>query len=312
VTTKALRSSQQDGEVREVLKKYPNVVGFGRGVKITDNQLAGQDCLTVFVSQKLPKKKLSRNERLPTLFGTKNKARIIDVIEMGRLKTQQAPANYPFGDCLSDGIKNGTKSSYVRTDRGILALTCSHVVMGADRDPLTPAPIRSFDWPTRAWYNFGISEAAVFETGSGSSPLDFGYLDAALVTVQPDGVSLPAPTTPAPVFIPRNLNDILQLRGQTVTGFGIASGICAGLIQSVLVSSVQGSHFKADIVIVSMSPQGLTNDGDSGMLWKLSTGALLAQHALGRHEPTGQRSMVTIGTFVFRIQNRLQIRAFYA
>jgi hypothetical protein len=184
------------------------------------------------------------------------------------------------------------------------------VVAGPDQNPFTSAPIRSYDWGNTNWFEFGVSDRAVFDGGSGSAS-DYGYIDASLVKILPEALGrLQIPTDERLSFIPRDLEDIHSLSGKTVQGFGIASGDCIGVIQSVLVERIDGNSFKADLVIVSPSGEGLTREGDSGMLWHLDDGTWVGQHALGRVEPAGQPSKVTASSFLYRIRSKLKIQTF--
>ena len=174
---------------------------------------------------------------------------------------------------------------------------------------MTSDAVSSFDWRDNSWRSFGVSDRAVYEPGSGD-PLDFGYLDAALVRILPDLLPiLPIASRPNPFFDPGSGAEIGRLPGTIVTGFGIASGCCQGVIQSVVVTSTNG-EFNADVVIASLTPEGITKEGDSGMMWHTPDGDLLAQHALGREEAPGRASTLTIASFAYRIRNKLGIEAF--
>jgi hypothetical protein len=60
----------------------PNVIGFGHGVKWTDNQPTGQDALLVFVEQKLD---VPQADRIPGELGGKQ----TDVVAIGAVMAQQ-------------------------------------------------------------------------------------------------------------------------------------------------------------------------------------------------------------------------------
>lgn len=297
-------------KLHDILKCYPNVMACGFGVKTTDGQTSDEQCITIFVSEKLAKAQLKGSEVIPKSIKQHRQSISTDVIKLGDFRRQSAPENYPFGECLSDTVRNGTRSAYVATDNGIMALTCSHVVAGNDGNPFTTAPINSFDWSDNSWKSFGLSDRAVYQAGAGN-PYDFGYLDAALVRISPEVIpSLPIAQVPRFFFLPNLLDDIRRLPGTLVSGFGIASGVCQGVIQAVLVSRIDGGRFAADLVIASQSPSGLTREGDSGMLWQDQNGLILGQHALGQNAPPGQGSQLAIASFIHRIRDKLQINAF--
>ncbi|QOJ20955.1 MAG: hypothetical protein HRU77_09780 [Gammaproteobacteria bacterium] len=292
--------------INETLKHFQTVRASGLGIKFVSGKPTEEPCLSVFVSKKIEHDLLTKEEMLPKAIRIGQHLHPIDVVEMGSFIRQSAPENYPFGVCLTDEKENGTRSAFATTANGIMALTCSHVIAGKDNNPMTPALIKSFDWTSKKWESFGQSDQAVFGPGN-RNPLDFGYLDAALVKLLPGIEPNPISNTPLPCFVPRSIKDIESLAGKIVAGFGIASGKCLGMVQAVLVSGVGGGHLSADIIVGALSSDGLTRKGDSGMLWFDQQGQVIAQHVLGELSAPGKGSKLTIATLINRINSRLQI-----
>ena len=68
----------------ESLRRFPNVVGVGIGLKTVGGVLTSTICVTVFVEKKLPVGMLKRKHILPTkLYGVP-----VDVKEVGHLVSQ--------------------------------------------------------------------------------------------------------------------------------------------------------------------------------------------------------------------------------
>ena len=68
----------------ERLRRFPNVVGTGIGLKTVGSKLTSIICITVFVERKIPAGMLKRKHILPTkLYGVP-----IDVMEVGHLVSQ--------------------------------------------------------------------------------------------------------------------------------------------------------------------------------------------------------------------------------
>ena len=78
-----------EAQIQEVKEKYeekllllPNVAGVGIGYKITKGIQGNYFCLKIYVSKKIPSKKLSKNQIIPAqLDGIQT-----DVEEIGNLK----------------------------------------------------------------------------------------------------------------------------------------------------------------------------------------------------------------------------------
>jgi len=71
---------------QDELLRYPNVVGVATGIRSRKGKPTGEPCLVVYVTRKVPKKELKRDQILPrTLDGVP-----VDVVETGELKTLPA------------------------------------------------------------------------------------------------------------------------------------------------------------------------------------------------------------------------------
>src|SRR6266540_6122418 len=109
----------------------PNVIGFGHGVKWTNNQPTGDDALLVFVEQKLD---VPAAERVPAEIGGKQ----TDVVAIGTVMAQQLLRDRTPLD--HDGVSGEPKqlgSSQravlrVPEDRKSTRLNSSHITISYD------------------------------------------------------------------------------------------------------------------------------------------------------------------------------------
>ena len=110
------------------LGQYPNVVAVGHGVKITKGKVTGERCLSIFVTKKRSKAQLAKHALVPTEVRVGNRLRCTDIVEFGRFRRQGVPTNYPFGDCLSDTLRNGTRTFWHYRERNWPGADCHRAV----------------------------------------------------------------------------------------------------------------------------------------------------------------------------------------
>jgi hypothetical protein len=94
-------------------RRIPNVVGFGHGVKWTNNQPTGKDALLVFVEQKVD---VPSSDRVPSEIGGKP----TDVVPVGTVMAQQLMRERSHVD--RDGVMDGEAQHLASPQRALLRL----------------------------------------------------------------------------------------------------------------------------------------------------------------------------------------------
>lgn len=289
------------------LAKLPNVWATAYGVKRIDGELTQVPCYTVYVSKKIPSKKIDKNDLVPKSLKRNGKSLLTDVIELGPLRLHGIVDPSKKGRIITGGKLYGTLGCFAKGNGEILCLSCAHVTGGQDEDPNTPEQISLWDPSRKEWHPIGISTVGLYERGNGYPP-DFGKLDAGLVRIQDVTVrrfanSLP----PLQVFMPKaNANVPALLQGTPLRAKGAMSGICEGVVTGVWMRDIRGSGISADLVITDQQGADLTRPGDSGMLWKDRNGTAVAIHILGEDRGP-EPSRVSLSAFVYRITNHFHI-----
>ena len=94
-------------------RRIPNVVGFGHGVKWTNNQPTGKDALLVFVEQKVD---VPASDRVPSEIGGKP----TDVVPVGTVMAQQLMRERSHVE--RDGVMDGEAQHLASPQRALLRL----------------------------------------------------------------------------------------------------------------------------------------------------------------------------------------------
>ncbi|WP_231247403.1 S1 family peptidase [Clostridium botulinum] len=114
-----------------------NVIGVGLGYKITRQITTCQKCITVFVSEKVPKNELSSNDSIPFSYN----GIITDVVESGVIKTcsltqKVRPAIPGYSISAAELNASGTLTCLVTDGKEKYILACNHTIAGENRFPI--------------------------------------------------------------------------------------------------------------------------------------------------------------------------------
>ena len=287
------------------LKGYPNVVGFGPAIRVIQGKPTRRNCLAVFVTRKVRRDKLTKEHTLPKSVTIGGKRHLLDVLEVRRLRPQIA-----FGDGLSCNVsagqaEKGTRSAYFRKAGQLFALSCAHVIWGeSETSPDPPVTISSYK-PTGNSYArvpFAVSTLEGRKDDGAQTPSDWGYIDCGSAVLNADVVPQIVFGPKLNCFVGKTFDDFYALKGKRVTGHGLVSDPCSGIVHSVVTPLDLDPVHHVDFIVVPDKRDGtLTMPGDSGMLWKLDDGTVVGMHSLGDMPEGGGASTITIGTFIQRI-----------
>jgi len=290
-----------------ILTGRKDLVGFGHAFRLKGGYPTKQRCLAVFVSKKLKREELSKQELLPKSVTIDGKRYRLDVIGVGRLRKQVA-----FGESLSCDVyaglrQKGTPSGYFMVGNQRRVLSCAHVIWGDSPTCPNPAVTVSSSKPTAGgytWTTIGKSTSDGRIDNGSQKILDWGWIDCASAQLDPVSSAQIPHSTPVRCFTGKIRADFDALAGKRVTGQGLMTQ-CVGQIYSVLVPFEMDPVTRADLIIVPIDPNGtLTVGGDSGMIWKLDDGTAVGIHSLGNipdSENPDAPSTLTIGTFIQRV-----------
>ena len=247
--------------------KKPNVLGSMLGLRIAQGQVLNELVLTVFVRKKIPTEAIPQSERIPRRVTINQTVVSTDVIEINGF-VFQAGSPFPTAGALttSDATEFGTMTAFARSKFDLFGLTCAHAIEGPDNNPYTQTRVGVWSPSLKRAIPVGDSAFALAGGGAGV-PGAYGFMDAALFTlVDRDLRNRANKGAVIPVAAPRMG---AAVRGDATSG--PKTGTIIGIEKRV------GPHL-ADIV-VRVDPPG-TFKGDSGMLWRSSSGG---GHAIGIH-----------------------------
>lgn len=110
------------------LWKNPHILGFGRGLKITNSFMTSKPCLTIFVKKKLPQDSLDSSN----IISSEIDGVITDVVQSGKTLTHAGEVRPAVGGLsISNAYrKGGGTIAYAVTDKDnkLYILSCSHVL----------------------------------------------------------------------------------------------------------------------------------------------------------------------------------------
>lgn len=259
----------------------PGVIGSMLGVKVRDGIVTGEVGLTYFVREKIPKRRLSARQRVPSRLRTEHGFVSTDVLVWPQMVEQQAAAPVT----LTDGRHQGTLSCFAASDLGIFGVSCAHCLTGVDKDPATPARIAHFNRQHMDWSPAGDTIYLAYSAGRGIAT-EFGYLDCGLFDLG-DGHLAQRAARAKPA---RVVADLRLLVGRDL--FGMSTLSPGGAFEPVRRARVLGVEAHAlgelcDMVMAVEEPG--TFRGDSGMAWLTKDGRLAGIHARGEDSPGGSR-----------------------
>lgn len=279
----------------EKLLALPHVVGTCFGMKYTAGTRTTSPCFTVLVSDKLPEKRLKPKSVIPGSVRRNGVEMETDVIRVGRLRQEGG-----FG--IDDHVERGTVGAFATRGNVTYALSCAHCLRGPDSNPATPHPIRiEYPMPGTTILPLGTSSDYELSPGRGLFP-DFGEMDAGLVRITSSTVAdYVATRRNLDVYRPNGpltpASATQMLRYTPLQGWGARTNqVVRAQIDGVLVS-IRGRHF--DLMISDPTGRGITQPGDSGLMWIGPRGEAYGLHMVG-DGAAGGMSVNTFACFAFR------------
>jgi hypothetical protein len=265
------------------LGQRPHVWATALGAKLTDGERRTESAYVIFVTRKIPRGKLRSHELLPRTVVRRGRRILTDVEELRPLRREGAgpplagAAAAPAAIAITDGVRSGTLSCLGLLDGRAVGVSCAHVLAGPDRSAVTRDPIRAYAPGAHSWRDVGTTLTAVYRNGQGI-PADFGRLDVGTFSIEDaELAALGAHGAPLEVLVPPTLE---SLKGRPVRALGVMAGLCEGFVRAVAFVD-QGSQTFVDVVVRGRDGRGITNPGDSGMIWRAPNGAGVALHMLG-------------------------------
>lgn len=280
-----------------------NLVGSMIGLKYRGGVLCNSVGLTLFVTEKLPEKKLSRKQRIPKKIKTEAGSLNTDVLVWRPMVEQ----GLEKATLMYDGSRHGTLTCFgLRSDSGF-GVSCAHCMVGADHNPATPTNVDMWDAWNQQWLKAGKSLYAVYSPGPGI-PGNFGYIDCGLFSLRDTDLITRVKNSKRLITV-RNLQELLgqQLTGQSsLTPKGSDGQIRRAHVIGVELEALDGN---CDVVLEVEFPG--TFKGDSGMLWLTSEGKAAAIHARGDTHLEGRGSFLVTAMSAARAADFLQIELAY-
>lgn len=285
---RALRRQEHDRFMR-----FPHVLGTGLGVKRTGGEIASPHSLIVFVSRKVPLSKLTRGSRIPKYVVYGGKQTETDVVAIRGIRPEFGDAPY----AIYDGANQGTLTSFARDNNGsYFGVSCAHCLSGADMNPNTVTDIAVWDPIDEDYKVAGKSGFAVSWPGAGI-PGNFGFSDASLIRLEHPELLERAQSA----SILHVLNN--PSRHMSVSGEAFNRSV-EGVIDAL---DVVISNMRADLMI--LMPGGGTFRGDSGMLWRTTSGLAVGIHAYGVSAAnSNSASKYSLAMSARRAQEQLQVQ----
>lgn len=270
------------------LRGFPNVVGTALGNKISDGKITSDKAVIVYVDAK--KNKISSSKKIPKHIVYSGMKIPTDVVEVSALRFQSQAPFY-----CSDGSRLGIVSSMCKTDRFFFAATCAHNLKGSDADIYSKDPMQLFDRENNKWINVGQTSSVYYSDGIGADG-NYGFVDAGLFTIEDESLikKLKAATT-----LPVNSKIFW---GQQVYAIATGGHRLTGAVAHV--ESSIGNIFSD--VCIKIDPPGST-EGDSGMLWRSTSGKAVAVHSKGFGDFDNNRTQFSLGMFAYRFKNILNV-----
>jgi hypothetical protein len=271
------------------LAKRRGVLATCFGVKCSGGEWQNQHSYTVFVKEKLPRRRLRSGDLVPKYVTRDGKRWPTDVVVMPPLIEQAMT--------IKDGKKRSTLTAFGWRGSKAFGVSCAHGLAGFDGDPMSPAEVLGRNDGEIDWQRPGESTDLIKRKGAGT-PGDFGVFDAGLISL--DETDLHDAVAAAP-----RLRCVQPSLGLPVFGDGARSGPMAGIVRGLNLASVNGVSILADVLIEHPAGKGLTQSGDSGMLWISAAGEAVAMHIIGEDKPG--KSRLSVCTAATRLEPELGI-----
>lgn len=271
------------------LAKRRGVMATCFGVKCSDGEWQNKHSYTIFVKQKLPRRRLRSDDLLPTHVIRDGRRWPTDVVVMPALVEQAMT--------IKDGKKRSTLTAFGWRSSQAVGVSCAHGLAGLDGDLLTPVTVLGRNDGEIAWQTLGKSTDLIKRTGAGK-PGDFGVFDAGLISLEETDLHDAVAAAP-------RLRCVKPSLGLPVFGDGGRSGPMAGIVRGLNLASVNGVSILADVLIEHPEGKGLTQPGDSGMLWITTEGEAVAMHVIGEDKPG--KSRLSVCTAANRLEPGLGI-----
>lgn len=288
-----------------------NVCGTAYGVKRTAGSLQPELAYIVYVSSKKPQGRLASADRIPPKVTRLGMTLPTDVVELGSLRLHSLYNNLAKPRFIRDDITpGGTVTSFIRTGADYFALSCAHVIWGADRDPNTESAIQIYEAEKGEWIHLGASAGGVRDVGRGYAP-DFGYLDAGLASISNPTLRKACAGSTTRRGIHPSSGDALDLsQVQDLPVFAnslVSDKRVEGIVTSLHFVHPSGVRF--DLVIEREDRREITFPGDSGLLWIDHSGRAVAMHVMGEGDGPQTGSRVSLCTFMYRVLKRFDAEA---
>ncbi|MBF0496687.1 MAG: hypothetical protein HQK58_08950 [Deltaproteobacteria bacterium] len=277
------------------ITSLPNVVGYGWGVKIKENQITSSDCLTVFVSRK--HENVIQKDRIPPNIQVGESRWSTDVVELGRLRLEASALHVRCGN------QGGIAGIYASKDGEHYVVSCSHVITGDDSVLSQDDDVYYYDLD---WQRLGPAISAYEDRGAGTAS-EWGAFDAGLARIDDDKLRHSVMSLPLGnvfdhqqdvEFLKENIlsKPVYAIRGN---GNRIEAQVFA-----ILTNDTARDVERYDLLIRHPDGDGLTRPGDSGIVWRLSDGMPLGIHFGGCKQDSLGVSTIAAAFFVNRVALR--------
>lgn len=277
-----------------------NTIGYGRCIKVVKNQTTSRHCLCFFVKKK--HKDIEDKEKIPATIRVENKRWKTDVISLGQLRLESP--NPPRH--LRCDSRRGAAGLYASRNDQYFAVSCSHVLKGENSIIAGEGHV---DYYESGWQYLGQAITAHEDLGYGISS-DWGAFDGGLATV--DSPQLLSTITSLPesyVFDHQQDPDTLEtllLNAPVYAVRGNGKRIDAQIL-GILINNTGRDLVRLDLLIRHYQGRGLTRQGDSGIIWRLSDGTPLAMHFGGYSQNSQGVSTISAAFFIARLKSRFNV-----
>lgn len=249
----------------EFFLNHSNVVGVGLGEKITNGMCTSTECITVFVTKKLPKDKLSPNDIIPEQYNCID----TDIIEVGEIKALALTAKIrpmQFGYSIGPASLNlaGTAGCLVRDKSSYYILSNNHVLAGENTlaigtSILQPGKLDGGIFPRDSIASLSSFIPILFKTAT-TTPTN--YVDCAIAKVNNISQVSPSIALIGPVK-----GQTTSYLNQPVKKVGRTSGLTTSVVKSTNSTvSVQYSGGKTAVFKNQIVTSYMSSAGDSGSL----------------------------------------------
>lgn len=280
-------------QLDEKISALPRTVATCFGLKRKQGELTPSLCFKVFVTEKSAG--MAADETVPSQFHSRKRRWRTDVEELHGFRLESK------NPVIRSTNQQGILSCYAGNREGFYGVSCEHVIAGKEGIIMSAEKIKA--WMNNEWREIGWPFQGVTMAGTGKLP-DFGILDAGLIAIDPE---IPEAERAAcePLLVFSDIKDektVLALLDMEVTSISFSGEELRGVVSGVLCHHFDpGRIFYCDLLIESRENRGLTLTGDSGTVWRDSSGRAIAVHVGGFNPDEQGRSRIAAGFFIHRL-----------